>query len=794
MNSPRRKTNIDTSWRFHRGDIPYEGVFWGWLKAGTSYQGGSRSRLDDSAWRRIDLPHDYAVEGTFTAPDPELAKPHNYPEFWPGATDGTHESRGALEVGVSWYRRELEIPEADEERCYYLQLDGIFRDSRFFLNDYHVGDHVSGYAPAIVDISDYVVQGQTNQLSVRVDPREPEGWFYEGAGIYRHAWLITTGPTHILPSGAFVHAEFDPDKPESAVVTVDLDIANRGTSSKECRITVDIKQPDGSVCGRAAVDTALPVWEESRRSLPLEVADPILWSLDSPALYSAEVRIEGDDGLLDSVTVNFGIRSAVFEADRGFLLNGKPLKLKGMCCHQDHAGVGAAIPDDVQEYRIRRLKSMGCNTYRAAHNPPTPEVVAACDRLGMLMLPENRIFSSSPDHIRQIESMVKTHRNNPSVILWSLGNEEMRAQTDPQGPKIARSLRRAVLRHDPTRPVTLAIPPFSWFTMAPEPLEPVLDTADEIDVMGFNYCDVHWPRFHELRPDMPIVVTEDTSSGPTRGCYRSDKAAGHLSYLDPYQEEAFTFEENWALVAEHDFLSGICIWTGFDYRGEPSPFGWPQVASQYGVMDSCGFPKDGYYYYRSQWLDEPQIHLFPHWNDPGTPDGTVTVYSFTNCDEAELLLNGNSMGRKDVARYHHVEWTGISYEAGVIEAVGYVNSAVAAKHRVETTDEPANIGVFPDHTKISRRGSVVVNLEIVDSKGRTVPTAANPLDFVVEGGEFLGAGNGDPACHEPDKARRHSAFNGLCQVILQAGGDTGEMHLTVNSPGLGSTTATIAII
>jgi beta-galactosidase len=725
--------------------------------------------------------------------------PHGHPELWPGPLDGTHENHGALPTGVAWYRRRIPLSHADAGRRIYLQFEGIFRASHFYLNDYLVGDHQSGYTECILDITDCVEPGSDNVLAVRVDASEPECWSYEGGGIYRHAWMTKVDPVHVQPNGVFVHADLDPSEPQRATVTVEIEVRNRSDAPAAVTAAVSVTGPGGARCGTASSPepAILDAWCTVRLVLTVQVRDPALWSPDRPVLYAAEVEIRGGAGVLDRVEVPFGIRSAVFHPDRGFLLNGERVKLKGMCCHQDHAGVGSAVPDAVQEYRIRRLKDMGCNAYRAAHNPPSPAFLDACDRLGMLVISENRLFGSSAAHLEQVGAMVLAHRNHPSVILWSIGNEEMRAQSSIQGPRIARTLRHVVRRLDPTRPVTMAIAPFSWFTMKPEPLETVLPLTREIDVMGFNYCDVHWIRYHELHPSVPVVVTEDTSNGPTRGCCRTDPAACRLSWVEPLREDAFTFERNWKLVAENDFLAGIFVWTGFDYRGEPTPYGWPQVASQYGVMDTCGFAKDPFHYYRAQWRAEPAIHVFPHWSDPVRPGETVTLYCSTNCEEAELVLNGRSLGRRPIPRYGHGVWSGVPYEPGRLEAIGYLSGSAAARAVSETTSAPAAVRAVPDRLELEAGGrdAAVVNVEVVDCRGRVVPTACSELRFRLEGsGRILGTGNGDPASHEPDAAPRRRAFNGLCQVILGSGKTGGTAKLVVSSPGLASAELTLAVL
>ena len=809
--APREIINMDPDWRFHKGDVPFEGAYWGWLKAGTSYQGGSRSQLDDSNWRQVDLPHDFVVEGSFLPEDEQKKeKYHGIPEMWPGSINDARDSHGSLPPDIAWYRKSFEIPSSDEGRRIYWVFDGIYRDSRVFLNDYHIGDHLSGYTGFCFDVTDFIRYGESNLLAVRVDAREPEGWFYEGGGIYRHTWLIKTEPVHVRPWGDFHYAhvqnngapvsgpapEVAQEQSVSARVFTRLELRNRYENAVSCRIAVKFTGPMGKETAAAEGRLELAPWSDKEIILEADIADPQLWSPDNPVLYKAVSEVYVDGVLSDVLCSTFGLRSAVFDAERGLILNGREIKLKGMCCHQDHAGVGVAVPDSVQEYRIRRLKEMGANAYRCAHNPPAPELMDICDRLGMLVMAENRLFSSGPENIDQLEAMVRIHRNHPSVILWSLGNEEMRAQSALEGPRIAGTLKQVVRKLDHTRPVTLAIPPFSWFTMKPTELEPVLPTADRLDVMGINYCDIHWLRFHELRPKLPLVISEDWSKGPTRGCYATEQIRCHLSYLHPRDEEAFYFEHAWELVAKHPFISGIFVWTGFDYKGEPAPFEWPAISTQFGVMDTCGFPKDNYYYYKSQWKDEPMVYLFPHWNHPGRTGKPIDIYCFSNCAEVELLVNEKSLGKKNVTPYHHIEWNAVEYQPGMLEAIGYNGGESAASYGIETTGPAHAVRLLPDVTQLNGDGkdAAIINVQIVDKEDRVVPTASNEILFGLSGaGKFLGAGNGNPSSHESDKEPRRRAFNGLCQLIVIAGSEPGAITLSAASPGLIGSTASIEV-
>jgi len=485
----------------------------------------------------------------------------------------------------------------------------------------------------------------------------------------------------------------------------------------------------------------------------------------------------------DSVTTPFGIRTIRFDAKKGFLLNEKPLKLKGVCCHQDHAGVGTALPDGLQEYRIRKLKEMGCNAYRSSHNPPSPALLDACDRLGMLVMDENRQFSSAPEDLADLESHVRRDRNHPSVILWCIGNEETAIQTQPQARRIARTLVQRIHQLDPSRPVTLATT--FWDTnfkpMKRLPLD-APTTSVELDVMGFNYNEDYWEPYHRQAPAHPVVITEASSNYRTRGCYESDPSQCFQAW-DPRSRGGA--EGQWAQVAKAPWLSGIFLWTGFDYRGEPWPQGWPGINSNFGLMDTCGFPKDNYYFYKAWWTSAPLVHIFPHWNWPDQLGKPVTVGCYANCEEVELLLNGHSLGRKTMEPNGHLEWKDVIYAPGALEARGFNGGQQAASERVETTGAPASVRIAQDFIQPQPGGVMVVNVAIADDAGRIVPTADPLVSFQVEGpARIIGVGNGNPSSHEPDHAPHRRAFNGYCQVILQKAESTGSITLTATAPGL----------
>ncbi len=478
----------------------------------------------------------------------------------------------------------------------------------------------------------------------------------------------------------------------------------------------------------------------------------------------------------DQYATTFGIRTIKFDPDEGFFLNGKPVRIKGMCNHQDHAGVGSALPDRIQYYRIDKLKEMGVNGYRTSHNPPTPELLDACDQLGMLVMDETRRMSSDPEAIGDLERLIRRDRNHPSVIIWSLANEEPLQGSD-RGARIVSSMKRLARRLDPSRPVTTAMDD-GWGE----------GVSGVVDVQGFNY---HHGKeiddFHQRFPKQPTIGTETGSTVSTRGIYLNDKEQGYVSAYDVnHPEWAETAEVWWKIYAERRFLSGGFVWTGFDYRGEPTPYEWPCINSHFGILDTCGFPKDNFYFYQAWWSDKPVLHLFPHWNWPGKEGQEIDVWCHSNLEKVELFLNGKSLGAKEVARNSHVEWK-VPYKPGVIEARGFKGGRQVLVDKRETTGGPAKILLRPDRHEIKADGEDVslVEVQVVDGQGRLVPVAGNDIVFHVSGnGKIIGVGNGDPSSHEPDKANKRRAFNGLCMVIVQSLKQPGEIRLEASSPGL----------
>jgi beta-galactosidase len=550
-------------------------------------------------------------------------------------------------------------------------------------------------------------------------------------------------------------------------------VRNKGSAPDSCRVRWQIVDPAGKVVATAdsAVRPLLPDGFATFVAFA-NLSKPALWSPETPNLYSALVSVESNGKLRDAERITFGIRDIKWDVDKGFFLNGKRVELKGTCNHQDHAGVGAALPDRLQGYRLAVLKSMGSNAVRTSHNMPTPEWVEACDRMGMMMMCETRLMSSNDEGMAQLEAMVKRYRNSPSIILWSMGNEEWIMMPQPQGPRVVTDMIARAHELDPTRLCTAAVNQ-SFQTRFPE----------QLDVMGFNYNLNEIDAYHKAHPKQPSVGSETASTVSTRGIYSTDKLRNWVSAYDlNYPPWAETAEEWWKFYAAREWLAGGFAWTGFDYRGEPTPYGWPSISSQFGIVDTCGFPKDNFYYYKAWWGAEPVLHLFPHWNWSGREGETISVWLHSNLDAVELLVNGQSQGSKKVEPLTHLEWT-VKYEPGVLEARGMKDGKVVLVEKRETTGEPVSIRLTADRTEINADGEdvCVLRVETLDSAGRTVPTADNSIAFKITGeGKLIGVGNGDPNCQESDKEPRRSLFNGLAQVIVQSTKTAGTIIVEAN--------------
>ena len=769
----RERLLLDFGWRFHFGhaddparDFGFTGNF---QKTGNFVPPGTMA-FDDGQWSDIDLPHDWAVELPFQN-DPALRSKGFYPlgKKYPATS-------------VGWYRRVFELPAEDAGKRITIEFDGAYREAMVVFNNFYVGRHTGGYDPFSFDLTDFATPGRRNVLVVRVDATSSDGWFYEGAGIYRHVWLVKTNPIYVPQWGTFVKADV---KPGAADLTIRTEVNNQSKTSQKVRVVWTVLSPSGQAIGHA---TSLPQTisggQVETYEQKITVSNPLLWSLEERNLYRLVSDVEAESALVDRYHTRFGIRSVAFDAEKGFLLNGKVVKLKGTCNHQDHAGVGAAVPDAVQYYRVRRLQDMGCNSLRTSHNPPTAELLDACDELGMLVFDETRMMSSNPEGMSQFANLVRRDRNRPSVFMWSMGNEEGQANTE-KGLLILSAMKALAYQLDGSRPVSIA------------PIRAIgVGGLAVCDVIGYNYQDPQAEQFHNENPKKPVMGTETVSAVGTRGIYITDYSKGYVAAYDPYTTTGRASAEGWwRFCNARPWLSGGFVWTGFDYRGEPSPNGWPNISSQYGIIDTCGFPKDSFYYYKAWWTNEPVLHLFPHWNWPGMEGKRIAVWVYSNLDKVELLHNGQSLGTKEMKKDSHVSWV-VTYAPGTLEARGYKGANVALTAKRQTSGPAAKLTMTADRREISGDGEDVAMfaVEVRDAQDRVVPITDNEVTFKISGeGKLIGVGNGDPTDQASDKGVSRKAFSGYCMAIAQSIKKSGNIVLEASSPGLAPATVTIAV-
>ncbi len=731
------------------------------LQPSSATQGGPAATIyNDSGWRTVQLPHDYIIEGTFT-----------------NTADPSH---GSLPQTTAWYRHTFTIPASAQGQSIWIDFDGVYHDSEVWLNGNYLGNWWSGYAGFRYDVSQYAIAGGTNVLAVHVDPTSDEGWWYEGGGIYRHVWLNIANPLHVAPWGTFVASTVtDPDTNgnAAAVLTITTTITNAAAADQSCILVSQVAGPDGISPGTATTSVLVPAGTATNVVQTLPVANARLWSIDTPQLYVMHTAIQVNSQTIDNSDTTFGIRSLRYDVNNGFFLNGQPVKLNGTCNHQDFAGVGIGMPDNLLYWRIQKLKEMGANAYRCSHNPPTEALLDACDRLGMVVMDETRHLgdatgaksdASTPySDLSELNSMILRDRNHPSIIMWSMCNEEFAVQGTQHGADIFYAMKQRVLQFDTTRPITCAMNG-GWGT----------GISLVEDLQGCNYNPGGYDSFHASFPAEPMFGSESASALADRGTYTNDGVA----YVSAYTT---TPETSWQPVATRPFVAGAFVWTGFDYKGEPTPYGWPCINSKFGAMDMCGLPKDMYYYYQAWWGNKPLVYIFPHWN--WSTGQTITVWCYGNTPTVELFLNGVSRGAQTMPAYGHVAWS-VPYAPGTLLVKGYdANNAVIATNQVVTTGAPASLRLTTDRTTLTADGEdvTVVYASVLDSQGLVVPTASNLVTFAVSGAGYVaGVGNGDAACHEPDRASQRNAFNGWCMALVGANNFNGAVTLTATSPGL----------
>ena len=799
---------MDFNWKFKIGD----------------QQGAEQTSFDDHTWRQLNLPHDWSIEGKYDRNEP------------------TGESGGYLPTGIGWYRRHFQMTKDDLVKNIWIEFDGAYMNSDVWLNGHHLGNYPYGYSSFYYDLTPYLVQGE-NIIAVRVDnSKQPNTRWFSGSGIYRHVWLVKVDPLHIAHWGIYVTAPFVSS--DSATISIETKIENQDRETRQGKLQIILIDDNGNKVAQTENSFSVGFGKLSEMSQQIEVNSPKLWSIENPNMYKLRSMIYDEDKKIDEVAIDIGIRKIKYDVDKGFFLNDKNIKMNGVCLHHDGGCVGAAVPEAVWERRLQKLKEMGCNAIRTAHNPPAPGFLDLCDRMGFLVMDEafdewkygkrkygyHDYFDKWAD--KDLTAMIQRDRNHPSIVIWSVGNE-IPEQKDPKGTELLKPLIDICHREDPTRPVTSALD-----NIAADGGATTLDFMNMLDIVGYNYVD----RWHERRelyysidrhnhPNWKMIGTEsisnsggvrgeysfgdDTSSvHPDRNFWMSESILDNKShrFLPSYNFWMIEAEQLWKFVRTRDYVIGDFMWTGIDYLGESF---WPNKNASFGVLDLCGFPKDGYYFYQSQWTDKPMIHLFPHWNWKGREGQVIPVLCYTNCDAVELFLNGKSFGEKrlefprpgtsggwnkyDKPRVFpttgdfHLQWD-VPYESGTLKAVGKRNGKIVYKEEIKTIGVPSAIqlNVYKDTIIANSRDVAQIEVQIVDSKGNVVPIANNLVTFSIEGkGKIIGVDNGNPQDRNSYIINKRNAFNGLCFVIVQSSGKPDKIKLTAKSDGLKGKTVEI---
>ena len=737
----RSVSSLNLDWAFHLGDAAsMQGDF----THGTEYftyrakavgqnKGPASVEFDDKDWTRVNLPHDWVVDLPYHG---KASHSHGYKQVgWQYPQNS-----------IGWYRRHFTVDKEDEGKAVSIRFDGIFRNAQVFCNGFYLGTEPSGYASQEYNVSEYLNYGGDNIIAVRCDATTEEGWYYEGAGIYRDTWLIKKDARHKIDNVFYTWKD--------GKLTVKVE------ATCDYRNTLFDHQGNIVAQGKEA----------------LSISQPHLWSITDPYLYTLKTETSGGE---DAVCTKVGLRTLTFDAKEGVLLNGQPFKFKGVDLHLDHAGVGVAVSKALWIYRINKLREIGVNAIRWSHNPASDVALDVCDSLGILCIDENRLMGTNQEHFDLLRRMIVDHRNHPSVALWSIGNEEWWIEGNDKGEKIARTMIDYARTIDDSRLYTYGC-------------SGGFGIVKQVDIHGYNYIiqnDVD--NRHKAYPDWVVVGTEETSGCGTRNVYQTDSIKGWMKSINMAGEERSKWEKNviergWKFYRDNIWAGGVFWWTGIDYRGEPNPMVWPATGSQFGILDYCCFPKDEAYYLKAAWTDQPVLHIFPHWNLKGQEGQQVEVWAYTNMDEVELVQDGKSLGRQKADKDSHLVWN-TTYRPGRLVAYGYKNGKRVITERVETTGPAEKMTIDTSKSTLQPDGQdiVVVDITLKDKKGRYVPDACNPLQVSVSGpAEILGWGNGDPGFKTDERPqgndRRHAtlkAFMGNAQVIVR--GVNGEANTPV---------------
>ncbi|SDE43275.1 beta-galactosidase [Mucilaginibacter pineti] len=771
----RQVINFDNGWRFNLGAV----------------DNGEKSDLNDTQWRTLNLPHDWSIEGEFKKENP--ATPEG----------------GALPGGIGWYRKTFTVPAASKGKAVYIDFDGVYQKSDVWVNGHHLGFRPNGYISFRYELTPYLNFGGKNVIAVKVDNSvQPNSRWYSGSGIYRNVWLVTTNKVAIDHWGTFVTTP--KVSTASATVALKVKVKNNGAHTSPFTIKSMIYDAAGKVVSTSGyavlktnmADTAFET------AINFTVKTPKLWSVESPYLYKVVTQIVTGKTIIDEYTTPLGIRYFNFDADKGFTLNGKQMKILGVCNHHDLGSLGSAINVRALERQLQILKAMGCNGIRTSHNPPAPELLDLCDKMGFIVMDEafdcwewqkvqyDYHLYFKEWHKRDLQDQILRDRNHPSIMIWSIGNE-IPQQADSSALRIAPELAAIVHSLDTTRPLTTA-------NDRPDKSNKIIQSG-AIDLIGYNYHQFDYAKFHDRYPGKKFIATETTSGLETRGYYEMPSDSIRIwpeNYDKPFTREgnnvsAFdnvrppwgsTHEMTWKVMKKYDFLSGMFIWTGFDYLGEPTPYSWPSRSSYFGIVDLAGFPKDVYYMYQSEWTTKTVLHIFPHWNwEPGKMVDIWAYYS--NADEVELFLNGKSIGiKKKTGDDLHVMWR-LKFEPGTLKAVSRKNGKVVLTREIHTAGAPAKIELIADRKQLKADGKDLsfITVKILDKDGNVVPDADNLVNFKINGQAVLtSVDNGDPVSHDSFKVPYRKAFHGLAMAIVQTKEKAGSINFTATADGLQS--------
>jgi beta-galactosidase len=797
--SPREKINFDFDWNFTKGDFP---------KA-------SEVVFDDSQWQQIDVPHDWSISDTFSQDNP------------------TRNSGAYASGGIAWYRKAFFVNEIAPKSEISIEFGGVYMNSEVWINGHYLGKRPYGYVSFNYNLTPFLNYDGENILAVRVDnAQQPSARWYTGCGIYRHVWLVAHNKLHIERHGVFATTKTVDDN--SASIEISTSIINDQAKDQSYKLQNKLYSSAGELVAEFETSANIEGSNNQEVVQNISLSYPLLWSPDQPNLYKLKTTISHKKTIVDEVETNIGIRSFTFSPDSGFTMNGVSMKFQGVNNHSDLGALGAAINNRVLHRRLEILKEMGCNAIRTAHNPPSDELLNMCDSMGFMVMDE--VFDEwleswpfggvkKPEgkskygyHLlfdewaeKDLTEVIKRDRNHPSIIIWSVGNEIPDACFEV-GTERLKKLMEVVRMEDTTRPITCGI---THMHLANE-----TGFASALDITGYNggggSCFMY-EKDHETYPERIFIATEVPHSFQTRGVYRTQSwyrgqnpLGGIMKVPNLTEKEVFPditkyysssydnamvrigARDSWRRTRDFPYMCGEFRWTGFDYLGE-SMFGWPAKLWNFGIIDMCGFPKDTYYFYQSQWTKEPMVHILPHWNWKGKEGVEIPVVAYSNCESVELFLNGKSLGEKEMGDAMDLVWQ-VSYEPGTLVAKGKNNGKIVSEKVIETAGEPTKIEMLADRQTIKADRQDVVHLEIniTDEQNRFVPDASNKISFNIEGeASIIGIDNGDPLNQASFVGNEINTFNGKCLLIVKSNGNPGEVKITANSEGIKSAVSTI---